>query len=161
MLVASFAAGLLTVVAAALMAGLFYAYSISVVWGLDRADPRHAINVMNGINIAILNPWFLPVFVSVPVLAGIACGLFWATGQPLSAGFLGSAAAIYIVGVLAATASVNVPMNEALAKVRPHDLDNARQIWSSYSKRWNAWNHVRSIAALSAFCLATIGLVAA
>lgn len=53
---------------------------------------------------------------------------------------------------------VNVPMNEALALVTvPQDIDAARTIWQDYSKPWQVWNQIRTIASGLAFLLAVIG----
>lgn len=54
--------------------------------GLDRADPRHAIGSMTGINIAIINPLFLTAFMGLPLPVIIAAVLFWLSGLPLPGG---------------------------------------------------------------------------
>jgi uncharacterized membrane protein len=51
------------------MAGLFFAYSASVMMGLDAIKPEQAIAAMRSINVKIQNAVFLPAFLLVPVLA--------------------------------------------------------------------------------------------
>ena len=46
------------------------------------------------------------------------------------------------------TASVNVPLNNALARVSG-DGDEAAQTWAHYLKRWTRWNTLRTIASLA------------
>jgi uncharacterized membrane protein len=61
----TYLAGILATLAfmtSAIMAGFFFAYSISVMWGLDAAMPASAIDGMQGINTVIQNPWFFPNF---------------------------------------------------------------------------------------------------
>src|SRR5215210_6268399 len=44
-----------------LMAGLYYAFAISVMLGLSRTDDHTFVSVMQQINVAILNPWFFVI----------------------------------------------------------------------------------------------------
>ena len=153
-------AGFVTLLASGLMAGLFYAYSVSVMWGLDRADPRHAISSMNGINVAILNPLFMVLFLGLPLLTIATAVLFWQSGRSLPFWLFAASAAAYLVGTFGVTMAVHVPMNDALAKVTaPPDIAAAQEIWTSYSSAWLPWNHVRAIAATLSFALAGLGLM--
>jgi uncharacterized membrane protein len=50
-------------------------------------------------------------------------------------------------------------MNEALAKPpAPEGIDEARQVWQSYSGRWQFWNQVRAIGSGVALAFAAWGL---
>jgi uncharacterized membrane protein len=152
-------AGLLALLASGLMAGLFYAYSVSVIWGLDRADPRAAIDSFNGINVAILNPLFLLVFMGVPLLGGLAAILFWQSGQSAAMWMFAASAIVYAVGTLGVTMGINVPQNVALANGGvPQDIAAARHIWDAFTAGWLPWNHVRAIAATLSLLLAALGL---
>jgi uncharacterized membrane protein len=152
-------AGLLALLASGLMAGLFYAYSVSVIWGLDRADPRAAIDGFNGINVAILNPLFLLVFMGVPLLGGLAAILFWQSGQSTAMWMFAASAIVYAVGTLGVTMGINVPQNVALANGGvPQDIAAARHIWDAFTADWLPWNHVRAIAATLSLLLAALGL---
>lgn len=151
--------GFLALLSSGLMAGLFYGYSVSVIWGLDRADPRAAIDSFNGINVAIINPLFLTVFMGVPVLAGLAAVLFWLSGQSVPMWLFVSAAVVYAVGTFGVTMVMNVPMNDALAKVAvPQDISAARQVWAGFTSGWMPWNHLRAAAATLSLLLAALGL---
>src|SRR4051794_12031864 len=59
-------------VAAGLIAGLFYAYACSVMPGLARGDDKTFVEAMRGINVAIINPVFMLTFLGAPLLAGVA-----------------------------------------------------------------------------------------
>jgi uncharacterized membrane protein len=152
-------AGFLALLASGLMAGLFYAYSVSVIWGLNRADPRAAIDSFNGINVAILNPLFLLVFIGVPVLGGLTAILFWQSGHSAATWMFAASAIVYAVGTLGVTMGINVPMNDALAKaVVPQDIAAARQVWDAFAAGWMPWNHIRAVAATLSLLLAALGL---
>lgn len=62
--------------------GFFYAYSVSVMWGLDSADPRSAIAAMRGINRVVRNAAFAPAFFGTPLALLASATLAYATGAP-------------------------------------------------------------------------------
>ncbi|MFI6787366.1 DUF1772 domain-containing protein [Nonomuraea sp. NPDC050383] len=136
-----------------LMAGLFYAFSTTVMPALDAVEPAQATAAMRSVNRTILNPWFLPVFLLAPA-ASLAAGVFLLTGGSAAAGVLClAAAAVYGLGTLATTAALNVPMNNAL---EAGDMD-----WAAYSPRWTRWNHVRSLSCAAALVLTGVALLLA
>lgn len=134
-----------------LLAGFFYAYSNSVMWGLDGSAPAAAIDAMQGINRTVRNPLFAVSFFGAPVATTVAAAFLWrrdGAGLGLAA-VLALAFCLASVGV---TAVVNVPMNEALAGIDVATAD-APAVWADYAERWTFWNHVRFGAALAAFAL--------
>ncbi|WMT85348.1 DUF1772 domain-containing protein [Pelagibacterium sp. 26DY04] len=150
---------ILALVTSTLMAGFFFSYSITVMWGLDAASPVSAIDAMQNINSVVQNPWFFPNFFGVPVFTIGAAILFFMIGQPRSASAFGLAAIAYLLGAFAVTVAVNVPMNEALGRETiPQDIEVARTMWAQYSERWTFWNHVRSIASLASALACGLGI---
>ena len=153
----------LGLLAAALAAGFFYAYSVSVMPGLTAAGPGAAVPAMQSINAGIRTPVFAFVFfgaLAFPLLAGLA-GL--AAGGPRAPALLAlAAAAAYGGGVFAVTFAVNVPMNEALAAAgTPAAPAEAAVTWGRYAGPWTAWNHVRTLASILAGALLAAALVLA
>jgi len=143
---------LLGLLASALIAGFFYTYSISVMPGLDAADPVAAVRAMQGINATVRTAVFAFAFFGsllFPVLAALFVRRR-AVLVPLTAAIL-----IYGAGAIAVTLLVNVPMNAALAAVQP-SVDTAAGVWRDYADPWTWWNHARAIASVVSF-----GLVAA
>lgn len=141
--------------------GFFYAWVCSTMWGLDQADPRVAIAAMQAMNASVRNITFFPAFFLTPVaLALTALALFLSRQRQAACWFM-AAAVIYAAFGLALTMLVNVPMNEALAKVSPvpSDIDAARDIWAGYSGRWQVWNQVRTVASGLALACAAFGLM--
>lgn len=131
------------------MAGFFYAYSVSVMRGLDAVAPADAIRAMQGINATIRNAAFAPAFFGTPV-AEILAGLTFLLLKRRAAGLLLLlAAAVYIGGAFVPTVAVNVPMNEALAVVQvPEDPAAAASLWHDYAARWTRWNDLRTLFSL-------------
>jgi uncharacterized membrane protein len=108
---------------------------------------------MQSINVAVMTPWFMGVFMGVTLTSlaltvlGLA-GLHRPGGALLLAGGL-----LYLAGTFLVTAVVHVPRNDALAAAVPTSAGGA-SLWASYLAVWTAWNHVRTIAALaSSACL--------
>ncbi|MCR9136391.1 MAG: DUF1772 domain-containing protein [Alphaproteobacteria bacterium] len=151
---------LLTLVLFGLMAGLFYAFSVTVMGGLNRIQAETAIDAMNGINEAVRNPVFFATFFGTPLVALLAA-LLSARHRNRRAGWLiGAAAVAYLIGVIAPTAAVNVPMNEALALiVSAEPAGQAELIWSDYSSRWTRWNTMRALVATGCLALAAYSLI--
>lgn len=144
----------LSVVLLGLLAGFFYAYSNSVMWGLGDAPATAAIEAMQGINRMVRNPVFAAAFFGAPLATTVAAAFIWrraGAGSGLVA-VLALALCLAAVGI---TAVVNVPLNEALAAIDPATVD-AASVWSDYAERWTFWNHVRFAAALASFALMTL-----
>lgn len=144
------------VLGCALMAGLFFAFSVSVMKALGQLPAEKGMAAMQSINVAILNPLFLLVFLgtaAVCVWALVISLMKWS--YPPSP-YLFAGSLLYLLGVLVVTMAVNVPMNDALAAASPGSAEGAH-LWSNYLTSWTAWNHVRtftSFLATTSFALA-------
>lgn len=142
--------------------GFFYAFQCSVMWGLDAAAPRAALEAMRAINEAVRNLVFFPAFFLTPFLLALAAFLFWREAARQPALWFALAAVIYLLGGLVLTTLVNVPMNEELgALTLPTDEAELRVIWENYSPRWQLFNLIRTIASGAALLCAAIGLLKA
>ena len=132
-----------------LMAGMFYVFSFCIMPALARVSPQSGMRVMQEINVTVLVPIFLAVFLGMAALslAAIIIGgvnLGRADGWPLVLGGL-----FYLLGTFGVTMAKNVPRNNSLAKAVPEGPDG-QALWSRYLTEWTFWNHVRSIAAFLA-----------
>ena len=148
---------LFTALGCGLMAGLFFAFSVSVMKALARLPSAEGIAAMQSINVAIINPLFLTVFFGTAAgcaLVIIASLLRWRNPGSL---YLLVGGALYLIGSLLVTMMFNVPMNEALAAVAPADPAGPN-LWAEYLSKWTAWNHVRAAAALGAAASLAIAL---
>lgn len=145
---------LLTCLGAGLVGGVFFAFSAFVMKALAQLPVQHGLAAMQRINVTVLNPVFMAVFVGTAVLAAICvfAGFFpWGTPRSL---LLLVAGLAYLVGGFGVTAAFNVPRNERLARLDP-DSEQATTYWPLYVHEWLFWNHVRTVATLvSAACAA-------
>jgi uncharacterized membrane protein len=147
-----------TAIGAALVSGIFYAFSTFVMQALGRLAPREGIAAMQSINVVVINPLFLSAFFGTGglCLATVGTSLRAETEMSLVPALVGTI--LYIVGCIGVTMVGNVPLNEKLAETKPDDRD-AEALWGFYLSRWTLWNHVRTAASLAAaiFFLLAIG----
>lgn len=148
---------LLAALGCGLIAGVFFAFSTFVMKALAQQPPAQGIATMQSINITVINPWFMTVFLgtSVVCLVLIISSLFrW---QQPGTGYLLFSALLYLIGCFGVTMVCNVPLNDALAVANPDSPEGAN-LWARYLTNWTFWNHVRAIAAFIAAALFTMAL---
>ncbi len=110
---------------------------------------------MRSINVAVINPWFMIVFLGTALLcAGVGIGSLLRWQEPGSGPRLG-ASVLYVAGCFGLTLLFHVPLNNAL------ETDGSAAFWARYLREWTRWNHVRTIAAVLAAVLLTVSLDAA
>ncbi len=134
--------------------GVFFAFSAFVMRALTQLPPPAGVAAMQRINIVVLNPLFLGVFLGTTALAvgaAIAACVPWsASRSPL----LLASSVLYGVGCFGVTMACNVPRNERLAKLDAGS-NGAARYWPQYQREWLLWNHVRTAASLlAAVCAA-------
>jgi len=150
-----------TLILAGGIAGFFYAYACSVMFGLDVIDPRHAMTAMKGINATVRNIFFAPAFFGTPVAALLTALLFHKAGFRTAALAMGLAALVYLFGAFLPTVFINVPMNNALAQTAvPESLSEATRIWTAYADRWTWWNVLRTFFSTISLLLVGFSLAA-
>jgi uncharacterized membrane protein len=145
----------------ALMAGLFFAYSVSVSPGLGKLSSIEYLKAMQSINRAILNPVFFLCFMGTLVMLPLAAILHFQPHKTVFMLLLG-AAACYVIGVFGVTMSVNVPLNNMVdkAELSHISVDELEALRDQFEVRWNFWNNVRSWASLLAIVLSIFACIA-
>lgn len=143
---------LLTCLGAAIVGGVFFAFSAFVMKALAQLPASQGIAAMQRINVVVLNPLFLAIFVGTTVLSAICvlAGFYpWGTARSV---WLLLAGLLYFVGCFIVTGVFNVPRNEKLARL-DNESAEAASYWPVYLREWLKWNHVRTLASLlSAAC---------
>ncbi len=142
----------LTCLGAAIVGGVFLAFSAFVMKALAQLPAAQGIPAMQRVNAVVLHPLFLAVFVGTTVLSAI-CVLagFSPWGTPRSACLLG-AGVFYFAGAFVVTGACHVPRNERLARMDA-ESEEAAAYWPVLLREWLRWNHVRTAASLlSAAC---------
>lgn len=148
---------LITAVTAALMGGLFYAYSCSVNPGLGRLSDAAYLAAMQSINRAILNPVFFIGFIGPVFLLPLSTWLLFREGMPPAGWWMLAATLTYIVGVFGVTGGGNVPLNNALDKVSLQDDSAALATHRArFERPWNRLNTIRTICAVATVTMVII-----
>ena len=142
----------------ALVAGVFFAFSSFVMKALARLPVTQGMAAMQSINVVVINPLFLGVFVGTAVVSlGMVLFAVLDWGHHAALFRLGGGA-LYVVGTFLVTGVRNVPLNNELAALSP-DHGEAGDTWKRYVREWTYWNHVRTVAALVSALVYCLGLV--
>jgi uncharacterized membrane protein len=152
-----FVVTLATALGCGLIAGVFFAFSSFVMAALKRLEPAQGIAAMQSINILAVTPAFMTaLFGTAATCLGL---LVWAViswgEQPTALVLVGSV--LYLVGTIGVTIARNVPLNDMLAALHPQGAGSEGR-WDEYVKKWTAWNHLRTIAALAAAAMFVLAL---
>jgi uncharacterized membrane protein len=141
-----------------LMAGVYFAFSTFIMTSLGRLDQAAGIAAMNAINVDIVRSLFMPLFLGTTV-AGAALVVTGALrfSEPGAISMI-AGGGLYVVGMFVVTVVFNVPLNDALAAVKP-SASEAGAVWANYLKDWVFWNHVRTVASVGASALFIVALV--
>src|SRR5687768_15244149 len=101
---------ILTALGTSLLGGLYFVFSLVIMRALERLEMEQGMAAMQSINLVILNPAFLGVFLGTAIGGAllVAASVFdWnAASVWLIAGAL-----LYIIASLALTMVFNVPLN--------------------------------------------------
>lgn len=127
---------------------MFFAFDTAVIPALRRQPGPAGLATMNAINVVILNPLFLLLFVGTTLCCAAQTVLALFADEP-NTGWRVAGGAVYVLGVFVVTMAVNVPLNDALAEPESEDSGGER-LWDTYLVRWTRWNHIRTVASLAA-----------
>jgi len=138
-----------TALGAAVMGGVFYAFSTGIMQALGRLPSTQGAAAMQSVNIAVINPLFLGLFLGTAALCLGLCVAAPFTWDESGSGWRLAGALLYLVGSFAVTMAANVPLNNALATVDP-DSSVGETTWARYLRTWTRWNHLRTVASIAA-----------
>ncbi|SDR14969.1 Uncharacterized membrane protein [Chryseobacterium soldanellicola] len=139
---------IITATLTALIAGLFYAYSCSVVLGLGKLSDVEYLKSMQSINREILNPVFFISFMGTAILLPVSAFLFRSQGPVFV--FLLLASIAYLIGVFGVTMFGNVPLNDQLDQfdIVNSTTENIRKMREAFESKWNFLNNIRTVFSL-------------
>jgi len=156
---AIFFTALLAALGSGLIAGAFFVFSVAVMRGLGLRPASEGIAAMQAINVVIINPLFIGVFLGTAVVSAFAAILGSFQWELPRSGYLLAGAILYVAGSFLITMIFNVPLNNALVAGDPASA-GGQEIWKNYLTNWTFWNHIRTVASLAAllfFILALTG----
>ena len=143
---------------AALIGGVFFAFSSFVMKALARVPPAEGIAAMQSINVVVLNPSFLGVFTGTAVLSLLIAAVAATGWGTATAPWFLAGAVLYVAGTFLVTALGNVPLNKQLAAVAPADAGSL-PVWEDYLDRWTRLNTIRACAAMASALMFIVGLI--
>ena len=142
-----------------LSAGLFYAWSVSVIPGTQKVENLTYLNSMQSINREILNPAFFLVFFGSLIM--LLCSTYF-TYKVSAAGFwfLFTATLIYLIGTIGVTGLGNVPLNNELQELKLGELSNQKiaEFRQYYESRWNKLHTIRMLFSVLSFIMILLAL---
>ena len=145
---------IITTTSAALMAGFFFSFSVSINAGLGRLSDSQYLRAMQSINKSVQNPIFFIVFFSAVLLLPCAAFLQWKISW-ISFCLLLSATIFYVLGVFFITIFFNVPLNNKLEifNIASADTKEIKIMRNIFEDSWNNWNFVRTISSITCLLL--------
>jgi uncharacterized membrane protein len=129
----------------ALLGGLYFAFSALIMTALQKIGPT-GIAAMNSINTVILRSWFMPFFLGTTLGCAVLAVAGVVSGDDPRRAFMIGGGLVYVLGMFGITMLFNVPLNNALASA-------GEEHWPRYLKTWTRWNHVRTLASMTAAAL--------
>jgi len=149
-----------SVVLTGLSAGLFYAWTVSVIPGTKMVKDVTYLETMQSINKAILNPAFFLIFFGSIVLLSIA-SIYEFNTNKLAFGFILGSSITYLVGTIGVTGLGNVPLNDQLEVLKIVEMGSEKitEFRKYYELNWNRLHLIRTIFAVISFILAVLALI--
>ncbi|MEJ2885320.1 anthrone oxygenase family protein [Actinomycetospora aeridis] len=144
------AVSLVAGVLSALLAGLYLAFSLTVMPSLARLPDAVLVSVMQTINRVIVQPGFVVLFLGAPLVAVAAAVLALVAGAGVVAVLVGAALQVASIVI---TAVVNIPLNIALDRADPGDAGDVARAREAFERPWVRAHGVRT-------AVTTLGAVA-
>ena len=148
----------ITVVLTALSAGIFFAWSVSVIPGTKKITDLSYLETMQSINKEILNPVFFVVFFGSLVF--LVINTITQFNHKPTYWLVLSAMLVYAIGTFGFTAFGNVPLNNELdsLNLKELSLSELKSFRSYYERYWNGFHNIRTIAGFISFLLLLISI---
>ena len=149
---------LLAILGTGLIAGTFFVFSVAIMPAFRRMPANEGMSAMQSINVVILNPLFLGVFIGTAVLSLALVVMAVVNANSPATYYIAGGAALYVIGSFLVTVVFNVPLNNALHAADPTTA-TGQQVWQNYLPNWTLWNHIRTVASIlstAAFALSYV-----
>jgi len=144
-----------------LVAGFLFAFAVVVMPGIGNMGDGEFLRAFQVMDRVIQNnqPIFMLVWlgsvVALLTSAALGIGQLDGTGRVL----ILAAVLVYLLGVQLPTATINIPLNNAVQSLEIDAMDqSAREVARrDFESRWNSWNSIRTVlAALVSVLLITL-----
>ena len=147
------------IVLTGLSAGLFLAWSVSVIPGTQKIMDTTYLETMQSINRAILNRAFYGIFFGSLIFLSIASVYEFNTNKTVFWLML-AASIFYLVGTVGVTALGNVPLNKQLDVLSLGEMNtkSVAEFRQHYESKWNRLHMIRTLFAVASFCLSVLAV---
>jgi uncharacterized membrane protein len=142
-----------------LSAGLFYAWSVSVIPGTQKVSDEVYLQTMQSINRAILNPAFFLIFFGSIILLSVA-SIYQFHSSKITFTLVLASSICYLIGTVGVTSLGNVPLNDQLEALDLLSLKNKQlaDFRTFYESKWNLLHQVRTVCAMGSFVLVVLAV---
>lgn len=151
-----------SIIACALVGGVFLAFSDFIMRSLGTAKSPGGIEVMQVINREVVKWVFMTLFLGMAAVSVVIIGYTYVNLTGPAAMLIMLAAGLYLVGVFGVTVVFNVPLNNLLEGM-DFTSEATLVFWNTrYLPDWTFWNSVRtfaSVLAASVYLFAMVWLV--
>ena len=126
---------------------------------LKNVDDRTFVDVMQKINVAIINPWFMSCFMGSMLLVATAGALHWSGDARRVLPWIIAGLVVYVLAFFV-TMGLNVPLNNYLMDAGdPAKIVDIAAVRSHFEAGWVRWNVIRAVLHTVAFGLVAWALV--
>ena len=148
-----------SIIAFALVGGVFLAFSDFIMRSRATAQSPGGIEVMQVINREVFRYVFMTLFLGMAAVSLVIIGSAYFSLQGPAATLIMVAAGVYLIGVFGVTVVFNVPLNNLLAGMDSMSAD-AMDFWTTrYLPSWTFWNSVRTVGCVLAAGSHLFGLI--
>lgn len=151
---------IIAVIITGLSAGLCFTWGNAITPGISKLNNLQYLSAFQAMNRSIINPTFMVVFFG-PILVQVWSAI-QASGQSNQQFWLITVAAVlYFAGLILVTIFGNVPLNEMLDATHLDSVNTnqLKTLRTQFEGPWNLYHSIRTLSALIAFILLTIGLL--
>ncbi|MEN8250503.1 MAG: DUF1772 domain-containing protein [Bacteroidota bacterium] len=147
------------VVLTGLSAGLFYAWSVSVIPGTKKVVDSTYLETMQSINRAILNPAFFLIFFGSIIFLSIG-SIYHFNANKTTFWLMLTSSIFYLVGTVGVTVLGNVPLNDQLDELNLGEMTSNKilEFRNFYETNWNRLHLIRTVFAVASFMLSVIAI---
>ena len=143
-----------------LSAGLFFAWSVSVIPGTQKVTDATYLEAMQSINRAILNVPFFLIFIGSIVFLSVA-SVYQYHESNITFWLLLVSSIFYLLGTVGITGLGNVPLNDQLNMLKLAEMDSGKmaEFRKFYETNWNKLHLIRTIFAVASFVVAVLAIL--
>lgn len=151
--------GQLSILAYALVGGVFLAFSDFIMRSLSMTSGASGVEAMQVINREVFRWVFMTLFIGMAAASLVIVGYAAIVLSGPASILILLSGVVYLLGCFGVTVLFNVPMNDALARMAPSS-EATRDYWTgTYLPRWTFWNTVRTVACGVSAALLLYGLL--